>query len=409
MKSTLTLLTALLLGSFSSASAHGAPTFERHAFPLSQGVWGVAAMDLNADGKLDLVAAGETKVWAIIAPDWRVVEIADTRGGRTIHAVALDADGDKDLDLVLARSMSDFIRHRQSLAEGKPSQLPAGEDWTVAWLENTGTTATPWPLHRLDRELHGVHGVWTGDVDRDGRPDLLANSFAGPHLESSLAWFPVPFAKNAPVGSLRRMITTGNATGRPHYLDFADMNRDGRGDVLLGASTEGTFTWWEQPADLAQEWKRHVIAKEPGGSHPRAADLNGDGQPDVFGSTGHGQGIYWYEAPAWKRHVIDADLRDVHAFDIADLDGDGDMDAAGCSFSAKVVRWWENLGGGKFTAHDIDTTNDQQAYDLKIVDLDGDGRKDLLLAGRQSNNAVWYRQRPVPLSEMAIFRKLFGK
>ncbi len=179
MKPAIPLLTALLLGGISSPLAQGAPVFERHAFPLSQGVWGVAAMDVNADGKLDLVAAGETKVWAIIAPDWRVVEIADTRGGRTIHAVALDADGD--------------------------------------------------------------------------------------------------------------------------------------------------------------------------------------------------------------------------------------MDAAGCSFSAKVVRWWENLGGGKFTAHDIDTTNDQQAYDLKIVDLDGDGAKDILLAGRQSNNAVWYRQRPVPLSEMATFRKLFGK
>jgi hypothetical protein len=54
------------------------------------------------------------------------------------------------------------------------------------------------------------------------------------------------------------------------------------------------------------------------------------------------------------------------------------------------VRWWENLGGGKFQPHDIDTGNDQQAYDLKIRDLDGDGHLDLLLAGRQSKNAVWY-------------------
>ena len=82
----------------------------------------------------------------------------------------------------------------------------------------------------------------------------------------------------------------------------------------------------------------------------------------------------------------------MHAFDIADLDGDGDLDAAGCSFSQKVVRWWENLGGGKFQPRDIDTGNDQQAYDLKIRDLDGDGHLDLLLAGRQSKNAVIYRQ-----------------
>lgn len=377
-----------LAGALAVNLVHAAPTFERRAFTLPQDIWGVDALDANGDGKRDFVAVGESKAWALLAPDWRHVELADTPGGRTIHAIALDCDGDGDLDLVLARSSSNWIVHRQAIAAGKASAEPAGADWTVAWLENTGRTDAAWPLHRIDRELHGVHGVWVSDVNRDGKADLLANSFAGPHLESSLAWFSTPFGRQA----ARRMITTGAATGRPHYLHFADMNADGRGDVLLGASAEGSFTWWEQPADLAQEWKRYLIAMEPGATHPRAADLNGDGKPDVFGSAGHGVGVFWYEAPTWKRHVIDAGLRDVHAFDVADLDGDGDMDAAGCSFSAKIVRWWENVGGGKFQAHDLDIGNDQQAYDLKIIDLNGDGRLDVLLAGRQSKNAVCYFQ-----------------
>ena len=42
---------------------------------------------------------------------------------------------------------------------------------------------------------------------------------------------------------------------------------------------------------------------------------------------------------------------------------------------------------------DIDTGYNQQAYDLKVADLDGDGRLDILLAGRQSNNVVWYHNR----------------
>lgn len=169
------------------------------------------------------------------------------------------------------------------------------------------------------------------------------------------------------------------------------MNGDGRGDVLLGASTEGSFTWWEQPTDLDNAWQRHLIAMEPGATHPRAVDLNGDGQLDILGSTGHGQGIYWYEAPDWNKHLVDADIRDVHAFDIGDLDGDGDIDCAGCSFSQQTVRWWENLGDGKFRIHNIDVGNEQQAYDLKIKDLDGDGRQDILLAGRRSENVVGYR------------------
>ena len=362
------------------------PTFVRHAFALPQPILGIAALDANGDGRLDVVAAGETKVWVIVAPDWRIVELADTRGGRTIHAVAMDCDGDGDSDLVISRSYSLWIRHRQALSEGKPSVEPEGGDWTIAWLENTGRPDAPWPLRVVDRELHGVHGLWTGDVNGDRNTDLLADSFAGPHLENSLAWFSAPFGGSA----RRQMITKGGATGRAHYLHFADMNGDGRGDVLLGASEEGTFTWWEQPPGAKSEWQRHLIASEPGATHPRAADLNGDGRLDVLGSCGHGTGVLWYEAPTWRRHIIDESLRNVHAFEVADLDGDGDIDAAGCSFTEKIVRWWENRGGGKFQPHDIDVGNGQEAYDLKIADINGDGVPDLLLAGHGSKNAVVY-------------------
>lgn len=395
------MLLAIIAAAGLILPAAAAPSFERRAFAIPQGGWGVDAIDVSGDGKLDLVIAGETAVWAFVAPTWRQVLLANTPGGRTIHAIALDCDADGDQDLALGRSSSDFIAHRVAVAAGKPAKAPVGVDWTVAWIENPGRTLAAdgellpqdWKVHVLDKELHGVHGVWKGDVNRDGTPDLLANSFAGPHLESSLAWFPVPPKSAADRAMPRRMITTGKATGRPHYLDFADIDGDGRGDALLGASAEGSFTWWQQPADLTQEWKRHLIAMEPGATHPRVVDLNADGKPDVIGSAGHGVGIWWYAGPDWKRHTIDESIRDVHAFDVADIDGDGDIDAAGCSFSGKVVRWWENQGNGKWKAHDCDVANAQEAYDLKIIDLDGDGKKDLLLAGRRSNNAVWYRAR----------------
>jgi len=103
-------------------------------------------------------------------------------------------------------------------------------------------------------------------------------------------------------------------------------------------------------------------------------------------------GTRWFRAPKWEKHVVDDTLRDTHALATADFDRDGDLDLAVGSFSEGLVLWLENIGGGRFVRHVIDDDHAQQSYDLKIADVDGDGRPDILIAGRQSKNVVWYRQ-----------------
>jgi len=364
----------------------------RHAVPLPESIWSVDAVDANGDQKLDLVAMGETKVFALTAPQWNASVLADTKEPKMLYSVALDADRDGDLDVVVARYQVPWITYRQALDAGKLAAEPKGPDFAVAWLENVQQVGKEWPLHVIDRELNGIHGMWTGDVNGDGRKDLMSDSIMGPLFPKSLAWFETPADKQ---GSFQRhILTKGNADGRPHYLDFADLNGDGRGDLLVGDSGGHTFTWWENPGSTNQTWTKHNIAKENGATNIKAADVDGDGKPDAVASCGHGKGVYWFQGPNWDKHVIDADLADPHALAIGDFDQDGDVDAAAASFSAFVVRWYENDGKGSFNPHDIDTGNKQQAYDLKAVDLDGDRRLDLILAGRESRNAVWYRNAP---------------
>jgi putative heme-binding domain-containing protein len=362
--------------------------WERTAVPLPESIWSVEAIDANADGKLDLLAMGETKVFALLAPDWKPQVLFDSQEPKMLYCVALDADRDGDVDLAVGRYRVPWLEYRQARAEGKPATEPKGPEFSIAWLENPGRAGVPWPLHVLDREFNGTHGLWVGDVNNDGAKDLIADSIMGPRFAKSLGWFETPVGGAA--SFKRHMITEGGADGRPHYLDFADLNGDGRGDVLVGDSGGGTFTWWEQ-CERGRPWLKHLIAKENGATNLKAVDVNRDGTLDVVASCGHGKGVFWFEGPAWTQHIIDANLRDPHALVTGDFDGDGDADVAVASFGAKLVRWYANDGHGVFVAHDIDTTHQQEAYDLKLVDLDGDGRLDLILAGRETRNAVWYR------------------
>mgnify|MGYP000909811249 CR=1 FL=1 len=364
----------------------------RHSFPLPESIWSIEALDANGDGKKDLIAMGETKIFGLLAPNWQTNVLADTREPKMLYCVALDADHDGDLDLAVGRYRVPWIEYRQGLQEGKTVNPPSGPDFSIAWIENLRRADSPWPIHPIDREFNGIHGLCLGDVDGDGLADLIADSIMGPLFPKSLGWF-----RNHPSAGAtfpRQLITSGGADGRPHYLDFADINGDGKGDLVAGDSGGGTFTWWQQGSGTPATWTKHIIAREPGATNVKAVDVNRDGQLDVVVSCGHGQGVFWFENPTWKKHVIDGGLRDAHALAVGDFNADGKVDVATASFGAKVVRWYRGNGEGEFERSDIDTTNQQEAYDLKAVDLDADGRLDLILAGRETRNAVWFRNQP---------------
>ena len=111
---------------------------------------------------------------------------------------------------------------------------------------------------------------------------------------------------------------------------------------------------------------------------------------DFVASRGHGKGVVWFEGPTWRRHDIDAEIKEPHCLVVVDLDADGDLDAATCAFGSKQAAWYENDGKGNFQKHVIG--EDQESYDIRAIDMDRDGDLDLLVAGRASKNIVWYEQ-----------------
>jgi hypothetical protein len=77
-------------------------------------------------------------------------------------------------------------------------------------------------------------------------------------------------------------------------------------------------------ATIPAEFTEHVIAADLiGGSQVVIADLNKDGKPDIIALASGKTDLIWFENPSWKRHVLAVDLRRMSNVAVGDIDGDG--------------------------------------------------------------------------------------
>lgn len=372
------LAPALLICLLATSSPAEEQLWKKHVVHSGAATMTAVAADFTGDGRPDVISDSNGKTRLFIAPAWKEVVLAEHPDIRSyIHSECFDIDGDGDQDYIGARYNPGLI----------------------VWLEQPADGATGrWTRRVISDQVHGIHGLLRGDVDGDGRLDLLATSAQPkPPYPDSLAWFRVPQNPTAEQQWKPLVFAHRDAPGLTHYLGVGDVNADGRLDAATGAkggpqdsSGKGEwFAWWEAPQDPTGVWKKHLLpGTQPGATNIHPVDVNADGRTDFIASRGHGRGVVWFEAPDWKVREIHPTIREPHCLVVCDLDGDGDPDAATCAFGDEIAAWFENDGRGRFRTHVIG--RNQQAYDIRAVDMDLDRDLDLLIAGRQSNNVVWY-------------------
>lgn len=377
----------------------GLSTFDLHAAEPAK-VWfekqqlsdkyycdGVAAGDIDKDGHVDVIAgpfwySGPEfqKANAFYPP---VALEPEKSPSNSMFSMLHDFNSDGWLDiLVLGR-----VHMHQAF-----------------WYENPGPPGKdPWKKHFVAERIKGESPDLV-DITGDGRPELIT------HDEKQWGWLE-PDA-NDPTQPWKFIGITEPAEWDEFYhgTGVGDVNGDGRLDLVLNDGW-----WEQPESAREVPWKAHTFkfSNDRGGAQVFVEDLSGDGKADVITSlNAHGWGLAWFEqesATKFREHKIMSDRSELakykaaftqpHALDFADIDGDGLKDiitgkrlwAHGPKGDIEpnadpVVYWFRQVREeGKPTRFEPILIDEQSGVgvQIKVADINGDGLLDVLTTSKR--------------------------
>jgi hypothetical protein len=372
---------------------------------------GLAAGDIDQDGDVDVVATIRNSGTISVHRNLGTGSFADVprlawpQGAQLAVAGDLDRDGDADLVVVGVTNKITVLRNEGGLGFTSTAEFQLSGKCTyvdVPLADLNGDGDLDFVYANLEAKNVSVFLSSGGasfeaprsygaamprfaavaDFDGDGKLDLAVSE---PHFHQ------VSLYRNRGDGTFEvgGRLDVG-ATVLVAGLAAADFDGDGRGD-LAGAVSPPR----ELPFSRVAVWKSQgdwtfsdpLSTMEIGDTyHLMAADLDGDGDPDLAASNptepivtvllNGGQGA------SWSTNSFSIGLGDITSYIIlsaGDLDADGHVDLSGAPYRSGVAFSLLNDGYGRFLDAHLHGIGEDSGF-ASLGDLDGDGRADLTVA-----------------------------
>ena len=289
-----------------------------------------------------------------------------------------------------AISFVDFIDLGDGFGEGLLiSDMRGGGIYFAAYTEND--FASPIKLGQAKNPA----ALRVFDWDNDGFMDILVADLGSflpaDHDEGKVIWL----RQSSDQSKTFEPFILLEGLGRVASLELGDLNDDGRADLLVaefGWQSTGSIFWIARQNNPTEMSVKHLLDKRSGAIHTPVMDLNGDGKLDIvalisqhhecieaFVNKGDGrfdkETIFVAPDPAYGSSGIE----------LVDMNGDRKIDVLytnGDSFDSFFlkpthgVRWFENTGSFPFTEHRLGEM--PGAHRALAVDIDLDGRNEVI-------------------------------
>ena len=137
--------------------------------------------------------------------------------------------------------------------------------------------------HLVARDEPGATNILPGDINGDGKTDLLCSRWHG----FGLIWFEGPNWTPHPID---------DTLEGPHCLTVADLDGDGDLDTATCAKDTQRTAWFEN--DGRGTFALHVVGDQQAAYDIRSVDMDGDTDLDLLVAGQTSQNVVWYAQPA---------------------------------------------------------------------------------------------------------------